>query len=98
MRKSPLAFKQFSLEVIVWVGNLIAWRSPTSRYTTFSDDSLRMMGFTTGRLEPGAHSWRQVGTALICVQDGMSLQDIDEFLLLGVGMAKGGDRMRCESR
>lgn len=54
------------------------------------------MTVATTRLEACTHARRQAGAALIGVQSRVTFQDINKFVLLGVGMAQGRNRAGCE--
>ena len=47
-------------------------------------------------LEARTHAGRQAGATLIGVQGRVTLQNVDKFVLRGVGMAQGRDCARCE--
>lgn len=57
-----------------------------------------MMGISRPRPKPGTHSRFEPRFTRVCNQNGMPLQNVDELVLFGMGMSKGGDRTGSQTR
>jgi hypothetical protein len=87
----PLAFYEQGLEVVIGIASFVARRSVADfeihhLFSCFVDQA---MSVACASLETCAHSWRELGSTFVSVQRRPTLEDIDELVLLGVGMTKG---------
>ena len=57
---------------------------------------MQPVSVASARLEARTHARRQAAATLIGMQGWVAFQDIDKFVLCGVGMAQGRDSARRE--
>ena len=83
--KKPLAIHQHSLGVVAGVNHRVT-RASAPHFQ-------QPVSVTRTRLEASAHARRQAGAALIGVQSRVAFEDIDEFVVCGVRIAQGRNRI-----
>ena len=95
MNKLPLSiFAEAGLDIVGRIGDAVA-RAPVADFEV--DDRLgravdEVMPGAGTSLESGAHAGRQGGLAGVCHHQRLARQDINELVLLRVGMAQSRDR------
>ena len=99
-RKHPLPLNHRRLEIIIGITAFVASRSiPRFEihhvFRRFIDQMMPVAG--TG-LESGAHAGVERGAAFVGDECGAALQDVNEFVLLGVRVAQRRDGTRSETR
>src|SRR5262245_8785121 len=57
-----------------------------------------MMCVSASALEAGTHAWRERCVAVICAQQRPARQNVDELVLLRMGVTQRGDSTWCQAR
>jgi len=95
MDKLPLTFYQQCLEIVIGIGSLIS-RCSIANFE-IHDGFGRLVEQTVtvpgACLEARAHARRKLDSAFIGVQRRVTLQYVDEFVLLSVCVTKGRNRI-----
>ena len=86
--KFPLTLYQQCLEVFVGIrGTVVSCTIANFQIHNNSAGFVdQVMAIAGACLETRAHAWRKPGRALVRMQCGMTLQDVDELVLPGVRM------------
>ena len=99
MHELPRPPDQDCLEIIIRIAPLISGRPVADLqvdhlFCSFVDEA---MAIPRACLEPRAHAGRHLSSTLIGMQRGVTLQDVDELVLLRVSVAQGRDCVGCET-
>src|SRR5262245_60801851 len=91
MYESPLAFHKQGLEIIIGIASLVT-RSSVSDFQI--NDFLgcfiyQAVSVPCARFKPGAHSRKELRSTFISVERWLSLKNVNELVLLGMGVTKG---------
>src|SRR6266853_3084024 len=96
----PLSLHEQGFEVVIWIASLVSRRSVADFEINdfFSCFVQQALSVTSTRFEARAHSRRELGSAFVGVQCRPPLQDVDEFVLPSVGVAKRRNSIGCQTR
>lgn len=99
MGEVPLAVLEIGLKIIVRVRPLVSGCSIADLeiHDDFGSVVDQVVCITRAGLKAGAHARSEQRAAFVSSQRRVAAEYVDEFVLLGMTMAKGGDRLRGEA-
>lgn len=100
MDERPLAFREQGLEVVLGIAAFVSRCSVADFEVHDLPGSFVYQAVTVARagLEACAHSRRELGPTLVGVQRRPPFQDVDELVLLAVGVTKGRNCIGSQAR
>src|SRR4030095_15907447 len=91
MHELPLAFHEQGLEIVIGIASLVTWSSVSDFQINdvLSCFIYQAVSVACARLKTCAHSRKKLRSTFISVERWPSLKNVNELVLLGVGVTEG---------
>src|SRR5262245_38943971 len=91
MHELPLAFHEQGLEIVIVIASLVTWSSVSDFqiHDVLSCFSCQAVSVACARRKACAHARKKLRSTFISVERWPSLKNINELVLLGMGVTKG---------